>query len=271
MLTESAQRQYLARIKRALQAATEIARQYAPGTFRVRDNGGRNVITEVDCRLSEVLRGHLLQPGEGWLSEEDPDDQARLASDIVWVVDPVDGTREFVDVIPEWCISVGLVVEGVATAGGTCNPASNELFLGSLDCGVTYNGRLVRAATRTTLDGAVVLASRQECKRGEWRRFDQAPFEVRPMGSIAYKLSLVSAGLADATWTLSPKHEWDVAAGVALVTSAGGHVACTDNAAPRFNRSNTLVAKLVASGEALWPEIVQFIERDRSSKNLDTA
>lgn len=266
MLTESVQRQHLARIERALRAATEIAREYAPGTFRVRDNGGCNVVTVVDRRVSEVLRGLLLEPGEGWLSEEDPDDQARLACDIVWVVDPVDGTREFVDGIPEWCISVGLVVEGVAIAGGTCNPATNELFLGSLDCGVTYNGRPVHAATRTTLDGGVVLASREECKRGEWQRFDQAPCEVRPMGSIAYKLSLVSAGLADATWTLSPKHEWDVAAGVALVTSAGGYVACTDNAALPFNRSNTLVAGLVASGKALWPEIVQFIERDWISK-----
>lgn len=206
MLTEFAQLQYLARIERALQAATEVAQQNAPGTFEVRDNGGRDVVTEVDRRISDLLRGQLLAPGEGWLSEEDQDNQTRLACDVVWVVDPLDGTREFVDGISEWCISVGLVVDGVAVAGGTCNPATNEVFLGAQDCGVTYNGRPAHAATRTTLDGAVVLASRQECKRGEWLRFEKAPFEIRPVGSVAYKLSLVAAGHADATWACAKRH-----------------------------------------------------------------
>ena len=63
------------------------------------------------------------------------------------------------------------------------------------------------------MNGAVVLASRQEFNRGEWARFEGRNFAIRPTGSVAYKLALVAAGLADATWTLSPKHEWDVAAG----------------------------------------------------------
>jgi myo-inositol-1(or 4)-monophosphatase len=259
MLTESQQRQYLARIHKALQAATEVAMQYSASTCRVHDNGGRDVITEVDRRVSDILRGHLLESGEGWLSEEDPDDRARLACDVVWVVDPLDGTREFVDGIPEWCISVGLVVGGTAVAGGTSNPATGESFLGALDCGVTYNGHPAQTTTRDALDRAVVLASRQECKRGEWLRFANSGFEIRSTGSVAYKLSLVAAGLADATWTLSPKHEWDVAAGVALIAAAGGCVGSTDNASLRFNRSTTLLPGLVASGKALWQQINQLL------------
>jgi myo-inositol-1(or 4)-monophosphatase len=261
MPTEKEQRQYLARIERALQAATEVARQYSASTCRVHDNGGRDVITEVDRRLSGILRGHLLESGEGWLSEEDTDDRARLACEVVWVVDPLDGTREFVDGIPEWCISVGLVVGGTAVAGGTSNPATGESFLGSLDCGVSYNGQAACVTTRDSLDGAVILASRQEHKRGEWQRFADSGFEVRPVGSVAYKLSLVAAGLADATWTLCPKHEWDLAAGVALVTAAGGCVASIHNASLRFNRSTTLLPGLVASGKALWPNIDQLLCR----------
>ena len=172
MLTEFAQRTYLARIERALVGAAAVAKRYVPGTFHVRDNGGREVITEVDRQVSDMLRGELPGAGEGWLSEEDLDDKTRLASDIVWVVDPLDGTREFVDGIPEWCISVGLVVSGVAIAGGVVNPATNELFLGSRDCGVTYNGTPTQAAMRASLDGALVLASRQEYNRGEWKRFE---------------------------------------------------------------------------------------------------
>src|SRR5664279_397527 len=172
MLTEPEQRRYLARIENALHAATEIASRYAPGTFEVQDHGGRNVVTEVDRRVSDVLRGQLLGSGEGWLSEEDPDDRSRLSCDIVWVVDPLDGTREFVDGIPEWCISVGLVENGVAVAGGTSNPATGELFLGALACGATRNGQVVRVTECARLEGATVLASRSECSRGEWRQFE---------------------------------------------------------------------------------------------------
>ena len=74
---------------------------------------------------------------------------------------------------------------------------------------------------RTSLHGASVLASRREFLRGDWARFLGREFNVRPLGSVAYKLALISAGLADATWTLSPKNEWDIAAGVALVNAAG--------------------------------------------------
>ena len=77
----------------------------------------------------------------------------------------------------------------------------------------------------------MTLASRSEVKRGEWKQFENGPFQIRPMGSVAYKLALVSAGLADITFTLTPKNEWDVAAGAALVLSAGGFVATLNGSA----------------------------------------
>ena len=261
MLTEPEQRNYLARMADALRAATTIAKQYSPGTFHVADDGSRNVVTEVDRKISDLLHVQLLRPGEGWLSEEDRDDKVRLGRKIVWVVDPLDGTREFVDGVPEWCISIGLVVDGLSVAGGISNPATDEVFLGSLDCGVTYNGQLACTSTRSDLDSAVVLASRQEYKRGEWKCFAQLPFTVRAMGSVAYKLALVAAGRADATWTLSPKHEWDVAAGVALVTAAGGMARSADGAELRFNRNTVLFPGLAASTKNLWPEVARLIAR----------
>jgi fructose-1,6-bisphosphatase/inositol monophosphatase family enzyme len=80
-----------------LQAASDIVARVVPGKLHVEDKGGRNVITEVDRKISDVLRRGLLEPGEGWLSEGDVDDLARLRHDVVWVVDPLGGTREFVD------------------------------------------------------------------------------------------------------------------------------------------------------------------------------
>lgn len=259
MLTESLECKYLSRIQHALDAANSAVSAYVPGKFAVDDRGGRNVVTEVDRKLSELLRKALLRPGEGWLSEEDADDRGRLSHEVVWIVDPLDGTREFVDGIPEWCVSVGLTVGGTAVAGGILNPATGERFLGGLNSGVTYNGRPTEPTRKTSLVRAEVLASRQEYNRGEWTKFEGKEFSIRATGSVAYKLALVSAGLADATWTLSPKHEWDVAAGVALANSAGCKVCCTQNAKLLFNQDKTLLPGLIASSSGIWGQVLQLV------------
>ena len=90
-------------------------------------------------------------------------------------------------------------------------------------------------------------------------QFENLSFSIRPMGSVAYKLALLAAGRADATWTLTPKNEWDVAAGVALVESAGGLVRSLAGSTLRFNNRNTLLPGLVASGPGLQQEIVSLL------------
>jgi myo-inositol-1(or 4)-monophosphatase len=111
----------------------------------------------------------------------------------------------------------------------------------------------------STVEGAVVLASRSEVKRGEWEAFRDGPITIQPTGSVAYKLARVAAGLAEATWTLTPKHEWDVAAGVALVQAAGGFVECLDRSEPRFNQRSPRLSGLIAGGPALREQIRDLI------------
>jgi myo-inositol-1(or 4)-monophosphatase len=249
----------LQRIQSALEAAREVLNRFTPGAIETEYKAGHDPVTEADRAVDEVLRKNLLWDAEGWLSEESVDDFSRLDRSRVWVVDPLDGTREFVQGIPEFCASVAMVVDGRPVAGGICNPATNEIFIGSLETGVTYNGKAVRPSARTTLDRALVLASRSEVKRGEWEPFKSAPFKIRPMGSVAYKLALVSAGLADITFTLTPKHEWDVAAGAALVLSAGGVVQTLENASLRCNNRDPLLSGLIACGPHLRDELVALL------------
>src|SRR6266481_2878355 len=211
--------QILERIRTALEASRAAFAQFTPGAIETEYKVGHDPVTEADRALDAVLRQELLRDGEGWLSEESVDDPVRLQRSRVWVVDPLDGTREFVKGIPEFCVSIGFVEDGRPVAGGIYNPATDETFLGSIDSGVTYDGKPSQPSQRTNLEGALVLASRSEVKRGEWKPFENATFKIRPMGSVAYKLALVSAGLADATFTLTPKNEWDIAAGVAQVDS----------------------------------------------------
>ena len=250
-MTHSAYADTLQRIQSALEAARAILNRFTPGSIAAEYKAGHDPVTEADRAVDAAMRKELLRDGEGWLSEESVDDLTRLEKTRVWVVDPLDGTREFVAGIPEFCVSVGMVENGRPVAGGICNPATEEIFLGSVDSGVTYNGKPAQPSRRTSLEGALILASRSEVKRGEWKMFDNSSFKIRPMGSVAYKLALVSAGLADVTFTLTPKNEWDVAAGAALVDSAGGYVRTLDNAHLRCNQRNPLLSGLLACAPKL--------------------
>src|SRR5246127_3685830 len=247
----SAYSDVLTRIEAAIQAARTVFARFTPGAVETEYKIGHDPVTEADRAVDAVLRQNLLRGGVGWLSEESVDDVSRLSKSRVWVVDPLDGTREFVQGIPEFCVSIGFVEDGRPVAGGICNPATNESMIGAIDAGVLYNGKPARASQRTTLKGSLILASRSEVKRGEWQQFQNGDYQIRPMGSVAYKLALVSAGLADVTFTLTPKNEWDVAAGAALVESAGGFVATLDNAPLRCNNRNPLLTGLMASGPSL--------------------
>ncbi len=258
-MSSSFQTETLQRIHAALESARQVFSRFTPGAIEAEYKAGHDPVTEADTAVDAVLRAQLLREGEGWLSEESVDDLSRLEKKRVWIVDPLDGTREFVAGIPEFCVSVAMVENGIPVAGGICNPATDEIFLGSLDSGVTYNGKAVRASQRTTLNGAVILASRSEIKRGEWKRFETTSVKVRPMGSVAYKLALVSAGLADITFTLTPKHDWDIAAGAALVTSAGGFISTLENSPLVCNRKSPLLSGLLAGGPCLRDELLALL------------
>src|SRR5271154_4092976 len=140
----------LQRIHAALEASHAVFARFTPGAIETEYKIGHDPVTEADRALDAVLRQNLLRDGEGWLSEESVDDPSRLSKSRVWVVDPLDGTREFVAGIPEFCVSIAFVEDGRPVAGGICNPASNETIIGAIDSGVLYNGRPARPSQRTT-------------------------------------------------------------------------------------------------------------------------
>jgi len=255
-VTSNSSAETLERIRAALEAARTVLNRFTPGAIETEYKAGHDPVTEADRAVDDILRKTLLRAGEGWLSEETVDDLTRLDKPRVWVVDPLDGTREFVQGIPEFCVSIAMVENGIPVAGGICNPATDELILGSCETGVTYNGKPAQPSQRKNLHGALVLASRSEVKRGEWKQFESDDFTIRPMGSVAYKLGLVSAGRADVTFTLVPKHEWDVAAGAALVMSAGGFVRTLENTDLKCNQKNPLISGLIACGPYLEADLM---------------
>lgn len=240
----------LERIAGALDEAAAVLRAFAATDLVAESKGAAGPVTAADREVDALLRDRLVRPGEGWLSEETEDDPARLDCQRVWVVDPLDGTHELLAGVPEWCVSIGLVEDGVAVAGGICNPVADLSLVGSVETGLLRDGAPVVPRPCAELADAVVLSSRSETARGEWDRFTDAGFQVKPTGSVAYKLGLVAAGEADATWTLTPKHEWDVAAGVALITAVGGRVRTLAGDEPRFNKPRPRFEGMIATSAA---------------------
>lgn len=236
----------LQRVLTALRAVRPVLERYATEDLEVDFKKEDHPVTIADREADDLLREMLPEPGEGWLSEETADDARRLRDRRVWIVDPLDGTKEFIKRLPEWSISIGLVEDGVPILGGILNPCTDELVLGAIGHGVSLNGVPVAPRAWTRYEDAEVLASRSEIKRGEWAPFERFAFRIRPVGSVAYKMALVAAGLADATWTLVPKSEWDVAAGAALVRAVGGTVRLPSGEEPKFNQRTPLYPGLLA-------------------------
>jgi myo-inositol-1(or 4)-monophosphatase len=251
----------LDRILEALRAGKEAYQSRSMDSICVGQKSDGDPVTDVEREVNQLLFGTLVRDGEGWLSEETEDSSDRLIRSRIWIVDPLDGTKEYVSRIPEWCISIALLEEGRLVAGGICNPLTGELFYGSSETGVVYECDSPDQMENSDFPSQdpLVLASRSEVKRGEWERFRNAPFTLKPMGSVAYKLARVATGKADATWTLVPKHEWDVAGWVALMQASGGRVLVPQGTFPAFNRCDSLLPGLVALSQSGIERLQPFL------------
>lgn len=215
-------------------------------------------LTEADLLANHILKQQLLGsfPQDGWLSEETADDATRLNCKRVWVVDPIDGTKEFVKGIPEFAVSVALVEDGVPILAAVLNPMTHELFHASRGQGAYLNGSPIHCDLPYT-GMLTILASRTEMANGDWDSFSKDN-DIRVVGSIAYKLALVAAGKAHATFSLGPKNEWDIAAGTLLVQEAGGVVTDKHKKLIKFNQPVTLVNSIIATSLATHERIHQL-------------
>jgi myo-inositol-1(or 4)-monophosphatase len=244
----------------AAQAAGAIIRAAYEQPQTVREKGRDNPVTDTDLRANECIRARLgtAFPADGWLSEETCDSAERLTRPRVWIVDPLDGTKEFINHIPELCVCIALVVDGAPVVGVSFNPIAGELFSAAAGQGLTLNGHAARASDVRDLKAARVLASRSEIKRGEWTAFEPH-VRVVPTGSVAYKFARVAAGLGDATFTRTPKNEWDICAGAVLVTEGGGRITDLAGRPLRFNKPETKFSGLIATNAALYEPIRALI------------
>jgi myo-inositol-1(or 4)-monophosphatase len=247
--------------EKAVREAGSIIMRWYGSDYRVEEKSKGNPVTTADLEANAAIRKTIRErfPDDGWLSEEDKDNSTRLRSSRVWVVDPIDGTKEFIEGVPQFAVSVGFVVDGVPALGIVYNPAQGEFYRAVRGRGALLNDRPIHVSSRKEVDGALLTVSRSEPKHKFQLFADRCRLD--PIGSIAYRLAKVAGGDGDATLTFRSMHEWDICAGVLLVEEAGGVVVDGTGKRLVFNQRQPRFRGVVASNETLTPTLQGLLAR----------
>ncbi|MCB1448315.1 MAG: 3'(2'),5'-bisphosphate nucleotidase CysQ [Rhizobiaceae bacterium] len=218
-------------------------------------NGGSSPVTAADHAANDILRDILraARPGYGWLSEESEDDPDRLARDRVFIVDPIDGTRAFMEGRDTWVVSAAVTERGRSLAGVLYAPSLDELYVADATGRVEKNGEAI--ATRRPGGPMRISAADDMMKRfgrglGEIERLSRIP-------SLAYRLAMIADGRLDATIVKANAHDWDLAAADLILANAGGRVTDIHGAAPVYNLHAPRHDILFAARSDLLPLLVE--------------
>lgn len=249
-------------LKDTVRVAGELALSLFRTELKTWTKGASSPVSEADIAVNDLLEARLraATPDYGWLSEESADDEARLSKDLVWVVDPIDGTRNYLGGHDDWCVSVALVDKAKPVLAAVFAPVSNEFFFAMRGQGTTLNGIPARASTGAGLDfsrmaGPKPLVERLRPALGE--------IKLHPrIGSLALRLCRVAHGALDAAFAGGNSHDWDLAAADLIVQEADGSMTELSGDPIVYNRREVAHGVLVAAGRDRHASIVaHFRER----------
>lgn len=242
----------------AAKEAGQIATRYSGKTAKAWDKpDDLGPVTEADLAVNEMLHRELgaARPDYGWLSEESEDSASRLTQDKVFIIDPIDGTRSFIEGADTWAHSLAIAENGVVTAAAVYLPLKGKLYSASAGRGAFLNGAPIRASARRDLTGASMIAAKPNFHPTNWRaqKVPEVKRAYRP--SLAYRLSLVAEGRYDAMLTLRDSWEWDIAAGDLILREAGAITSDKRGNTLRFNNPFPQVKGVVAAAPGLHADL----------------
>ena len=264
----------LSLIRAAVLAAGKIAREaFEANDSEVWDKSNNSPVTDADIAVNDYLLKTLCnaRPGYGWLSEETKDDHSRHACPRTFVVDPIDGTRAFIDRTPNFTVSVAIIQDGKSIAGVVYNPLKDELFEASLGGGARLNGKGISAPDSDSIEGIRMVGYARK-----FRRLDWPDMNCSVANSMAYRMVLVASGQADATVAFTPKSDWDVAAAQLIASEAGAEVTDLHGKQPSYDGESTRGLGVICAGKTLHalllaritPVISQFQKSDDKIKDF---
>jgi myo-inositol-1(or 4)-monophosphatase len=223
--------------------------------------GASSPVSEADIAVNDLLESRLRSatPDYGWLSEESVDDEARLGKPLVWIVDPIDGTRAYLAGREDWCVSVALVAGASPVLAAVFAPSTDEFFFANRGQGTTRNEGPVRAAAGNEFD-----FSRMAGPKPLVQRLSSSPDEITlhpRIGSLALRLCRVADGTLDAAFAGGQSRDWDLAAANLIVQEANGRMTALSGDAIEYNRREVTHGVLVAAGHDRHARIVEHFRR----------
>lgn len=235
--------------------------RYYTGANAVWEKSPDNPVSEADYAIDRLLKARLLdaRPDYGWLSEETADAPERLVRRRLWVVDPIDGTRDFIRGRGGWAISVARIDDGVPTLAALAAPAREEDWEAVQGAGARRNGIVARVSDCQTTGGCRIPIDPANLKASFWPTPWDAVATEKPNG-LALRIAKVAAGDADTFFEGRPSRELDIAAAALLLTEAGGVISDRTGAPLRFNKPQPLFAGVVASTPAIHAEVLDRVD-----------
>jgi myo-inositol-1(or 4)-monophosphatase len=218
--------------------------------------GASSPVSEADIAVNDLLERRLrgATPDYGWLSEESVDDEQRLGKPLVWIVDPIDGTRGYLAGREDWCVSVALVEGDTPVLAAVFAPVSDELFFAARGQGATHNGKPMRATAGTELDFSRVAGPKPLVER---LKLASGEISLHPrIASLALRLCRVAQGDLDAAFAGGNSRDWDLAAANLIVQEADGKMTTLSGDAILYNRREVGHGVLVAAGRDRHASIV---------------
>ena len=264
----------LALIRNAVIEAANIAEMaFLKNDAKVWDKEKGHPVTDADIAVNDFLDEKLrkARPDYGWLSEETKDDNSRHACERTFVVDPIDGTRAFIDRTHNFTVSVAVIEGGLAVAGALYNPLNDEMFEAHLGGGALYNGVPANISSCRALEGCKMVGYPRKFRRLGWPEM-----ECHIANSMAYRIALVACGQQDATVAFTPKSDWDLAAAELIATEAGCIVTDLRGDNLRYDQETVSSLGVICAGPNLYglikdridPVITQFETSDNRPQDF---
>ncbi|WP_435419351.1 3'(2'),5'-bisphosphate nucleotidase CysQ [Parerythrobacter aurantius] len=251
------------RLQSIVRQAGAIALAAWPGAGHVLQSWDKtpgNPVSAADMAVDHFLKHELgsLLPAAGWLSEETADAPHRLDNRLIWLVDPIDGTRDFIKGRSGWCVSVALISEGRPLIGMLSAPARDEEWIAVAGQGATRNCRALTASRRTSFIGARVPTD-------SLMRDDRMLQPVDKPNSIALRIAMVAADEADLVATLRWGYEWDIGAAALIAREAGAATTDAFGQPLAYNKRDPRAFGLLVSAPAIHAEAVEHLSARASA------
>lgn len=245
-------------LRDAAHEAGRLALSLQEGGLQVRNKPGGSPVTNADLAADALLFERLtrMRPDYAWLSEETADDRRRLQARRVFMVDPIDGTVAYIKGRPWWSVSVAVVEDGRALAGVIYAPGLEDTYEAERGHGAFLNGQRMAASRCADLAACSVLSPKGALGPGGWAEpWPEMRLESR--NSVALRMALVASGAFDAAVALSPKNDWDIAAGLVIAEEAGASATDHKGGGLQLNRAVPRHPSLVCAGPELHRLILQ--------------